>query len=279
MPIFTCRIQIQAFTSGKKIASIRAPRSSIYAFEHRLAPLHSGAGQRRTYGDQHVKTRGVSPSCRISASVTLPRVIVAGAFAVAICAAQPKDPGVRPGDAGAGGHLPGVTGLELNSFFDGLTAFQEVDGVVEGLGPRFNLDSCAGCHAFPAVGGASPAVNPQIALATKMQARNTVPWFLSSGGPIREARFKRNADGTPDGGVHGLFTISGRVDAPDANIQQPDFSNHSNIVFRIPTPTFGAGLIESIPDSTLKTNLQANAARKAAWVSPAGSTPTATMEQ
>ena len=40
----------------------------------------------------------------------------------------------------------------------------------DGLGPTMNLDSCGGCHAQPAAGGTSPAVNPQVALAT--QARH-----------------------------------------------------------------------------------------------------------
>ena len=37
---------------------------------------------------------------------------------------------------------------------------------------------------------------------------NTVPSFITSDGPVREARFIRNPDGSPDGGVHGLFTIT-----------------------------------------------------------------------
>ena len=42
----------------------------------------------------------------------------------------------------------------------------------EGLGPRFNLDSCGGCHAAPAIGGTSPAVNPQVAKAPPGQLAN-----------------------------------------------------------------------------------------------------------
>ena len=41
-----------------------------------------------------------------------------------------------------------------------------------GLGPRFNLDSCGGCHSQPAIGGTSPAVNPQVAVANKNGASN-----------------------------------------------------------------------------------------------------------
>ena len=57
-----------------------------------------------------------------------------------------RDPGVRPGAAGAGDPLPGLSASQLKLFQAGLDDFVEVDGVGEGLGPRFNLDSCGGCH-------------------------------------------------------------------------------------------------------------------------------------
>ena len=100
-----------------------------------------------------------------------------------------------------------------------------------------------------------------------------MPWFITPNGPVREARFKRNPNGTNDGGVHNLFVITGRTDAPGCNISQPDFlpagnplsgqGGNPNIIFRIPTPMFGAGLIEAIPDSAILANMQANAAAKA----------------
>jgi CxxC motif-containing protein (DUF1111 family) len=116
--------------------------------------------------------------------------------------------------------------------------------------------------------------NPLIAVATLNGAKNTIPWFIAQNGPVREARFKRGSNGTSDGGVHALFVITGRSDAPGCNIAQPDFlpagnrvtgqGGNSNIVFRIPTPLFGAGLIEAIPDSVILANLSANASEKSA---------------
>jgi CxxC motif-containing protein (DUF1111 family) len=120
------------------------------------------------------------------------------------------------------------------------------------------------CHSQPAIGGTSPAINPLFEVATKLGGRNQIPWFLTPNGPVREVRFIRNPDGTPDGGVHNLFVIAGRSDARGCNIAQEDFSNRSNLAFRIPTPTFGAGLIESIPDTDLLRNLASNAREKAA---------------
>ena len=148
-----------------------------------------------------------------------------------------KDPGVRGGPAGAGDPLPDLTEGELAFFQAGREQFLEVEGVEEGLGPRFNLDSCGGCHAQPATGGSSPAVNPQVAVATQNGAANIVPSFITLNGPVREVRFKFKADRTPDGGVHNLYTIAGREDAPGCVLAQPDFNREAardNLIFRIP---------------------------------------------
>ncbi len=157
-------------------------------------------------------------------------------------------------------------------FVVGSAKFQQVDsvkggfgGTDVGLGPGFNMDSCGGCHAFPALGGSSPQINPQVAVATKNGARNTIPSFITANGPVREVRFKTKPDGTPDGGVHDLFTITGRVDAPGCTIAQPDFATavrQGNAIFRIPTPTFGNGLIEAIPDAAILANVQQSQFRR-----------------
>jgi len=177
----------------------------------------------------------------------------------------PTDPGVRGGDPGAGGPLQGLGDVEQQFFQASKQVFEEVDTVPEGLGPRFNLDSCAGCHAHPTVGGSSPPTNPQVAIATAAGAKNTLPSFITANGPVREARFVRNPDGSPDGSVHGLFVIAGRSDAPGCKITQPNFAAQlarNNVIFRIPTPLYGLGLVENVPDSALQTSLAANAQQK-----------------
>src|SRR5215813_1604531 len=170
------------------------------------------------------------------------------------------DPGPRGGAPGAGTPIAGLTTGENDFFFRVATPpFNEVEGVAQGLGSRFNLNSCAGCHAQPAVGGSSPRTNPQFTAPSTMAPGNTVPSFITANGPIREARFIKNADGSPDGGVHALFTIAGRADKPaGCSIQQPDFAQqqaNNNVIFRIPTPVFGAGLIEAITDAAIRNNL------------------------
>ena len=115
------------------------------------------------------------------------------------------------------------------------------------------------------------ATNPQIAAANDNGATNSIPDFISASGPVREVRFPflLNNNGsvsqTADGGVHDLFTIAGRSDAPGCNMAQPDFSQMEklgNLITRIPTPVFGAGLIENIPEGTIYANMAANAALK-----------------
>ncbi len=202
---------------------------------------------------------------------------------LAMCACTPRqkaptatDPGVRGGAAGAGTALPSLTADETAFFKDGLARFQEIEvvqgGTNNGLGPRFNSIQCFSCHSQPAAGGTSPATNPEVAVATLDGAQNVVPWFVAANGPVREARFKLNPDGTPDGNVHALFVITGRNDALGCNIAQPDFlpagnpltgrGGNPNIIFRIPTPVFGAGLLEAIPDSAILANMRSNTSAK-----------------
>jgi CxxC motif-containing protein (DUF1111 family) len=108
--------------------------------------------------------------------------------------------------------------------------------------------------------------NPQIALATLDGAANAVPPFITPPSPVVEVRFIQDSTGALDGGVHNLYTIRGRVDAPGCPLAQPNFPfqlANNNVVFRIPTPTFGLGFVENTPDSALQSNLAANAAAKA----------------
>ncbi len=169
-------------------------------------------------------------------------------------------------DSEFGAMLPHLVGQERELFRFGHDAFtktitvqgdQYFAGTEIGLGPEFNGDSCAMCHAYPTAGGSSPSNNPQIKLAMRAGAKNGVPSFLDIHGPTRQVRFKMNHAGNPDGTVHPLFTIAGRIDAPGCNLPQHDFSaeqKNNNLSFRISPPLYGAGLIESIPDSEILSN-------------------------
>jgi len=201
---------------------------------------------------------------------SLTAILVASVALPSLAPAQgrgPTDPGVRGGAAGAGNPITGLTAEEGAFFNAAKDVFEETETVADGLGPRFNLDSCVGCHAQPSSGGSSPPVNPQVAVATAQGAKNTVPAFITANGPVREVRFVRNPDGSPDGGVHALFVTTGRSDAPGCNITQPNFAAAvaaNNAVFRIPTPTFGLGLVEAVTDTALQASMAANSQQKRA---------------
>ena len=218
-------------------------------------------------------------------------VLVVAVFLLAAGPALPQtDPGVRPGAInGQQGATPTnplpLSSVSSNSpqgvlefFQNGLSRFQDIESVSNsptgnnGLGPRFNLNQCSGCHAQPAVGGTGPANNPQfqvIANGVVNGSTNTIPSFITANGPTREARFPFffNSNGSPNtnapnGGVEDLFTVSGRSDAGSCRLPQPSFAvaqETNNIIFRIPTPVFGAGLLENLDDSTLLANQAANA--------------------
>src|ERR1700675_1643553 len=118
------------------------------------------------------------------------------------------DPGVRGGRAGGGGPLKGLRADDTGVFPDGQARFTALEAVTgganNGLGPRFNSNQCFSCHAQPDEGGSSPKQNPLIAVASLNGAKNTVPWFITLNGPVREARFKES-NGVSDGSVHDLF--------------------------------------------------------------------------
>src|SRR6266851_660862 len=190
------------------------------------------------------------------------------------------DPGVQGGPARAGSPLGSVNSGDgtLQFFQNGQARFQDIESVTNsptgnnGLGPRFNFVQCSGCHLQPAVGGTGPATNPQfqvIANGFVSGSTNTIPSFITANGPTREARFPFFFDqfgnpnpNSPNGGVEDLFTVSGRSDAGSCSLQQPSFAlaqQTNNIIFRIPTPTFGTGLMANIDDSTLLANHAAQA--------------------
>ncbi len=197
------------------------------------------------------------------------------------------DPGVRGGPPGAGGPIDGMNANELALFNEGIVRASENEATCNGcqdlpagqvrlpgqedltnssgLGARYNDIQCMGtCHAQPTFGGTSPALNPSFRAASMKGATNIVPWFERPDGPTREVRFIYNQDGTRDGGVHQKFSTRGRSDAPACTLGQPDFSDHDNLIFRIPTPVFGLGLIDGLFDREIMNRAAQNAGHKAA---------------
>jgi hypothetical protein len=202
-----------------------------------------------------------------------------------------KDPGPRPNPSSAIPlPVPGLNENEAALFNESLLRVSELEGSCDtcaqqpqgvppidpdpnnpfsprglvnsaGMSPVFNAVQCFICHSQPLIGGSTPAHSPAETIAHRLGGTNTVPAFEDPDGPFREVRFKFNADGTRDGGVHSLFTLQGRSDTPGCRLEQPDFEQavrDRNIAFRIPLQLFGLGLIESIQDSAIRANMNAH---------------------
>jgi len=202
-----------------------------------------------------------------------------------------KDPGPRSNPASPiPDPVPGLNENEAALFQEGLLRVSELEGSCDtcaqqpqgvppidpdpdnpfspttlvnsaGMSPVFNADQCFICHSQPRIGGSTPAHSPALKIATRLGGTNVVPPFEDPDGPFREVRFKFDAEGNRDGGVHSLFTLQGRSDTPGCSLQQPNFDQavrDRNIAFRIPLQLFGLGLIESIQDSAIRANMKAN---------------------
>jgi CxxC motif-containing protein (DUF1111 family) len=209
----------------------------------------------------------------------------------ALLSFRAKDPGPRPNpETTIPNPVPGLNANETALFNESLLRVSELEGTCDtcaeqpqdvlpidpdpqnpfsplklvnsaGMGPVFNADQCFICHFQPSIGGTSTRQNPAPTLAHRLGGTNIVPSFEEPNGPMREVRFKFNHDGTRDGGVHSLFTLQGRSDAPACTLKQPDFEQElakQNIAFRIPLQLFGLGLIEAIQDSAIRANMNAD---------------------
>ena len=180
------------------------------------------------------------------------------------------------------------TDLTLGSHTDPAQANLVTKTNSSGLGVRFNGDQCSACHNQPAVGGSGgflvpnpqdppgqqrPPENPMFHLMpTRKGATNAVPTFIEQYGPIREVRFAKKPDGTPDGGVHQLFSIVGRTDifpggqpgsCTTAALPPTNFDEQyrkGNVRFRIPLQLYGLGILDGIQDREILSRHEASAA-------------------
>lgn len=125
-----------------------------------------------------------------------------------------------------GGPLPGITAVEFTEFRMGLDDFVEVETVEEGLGPAFNGTSCAVCHNLPAIGG---------------------------GGIILELRAGYRDEAGAHAGLNDAGDTLIHLLSTPGHACQPQMPEDVTVIARrAPIPLFGAGLVEAIPDETLR---------------------------
>ena len=114
--------------------------------------LHLSSGVQRTW----------KFACRNRMSLSIGALLLLSGTGAVVAQNPAKDPGVRAGSVDSGKELASVIGAAPDEYFlDGKSRFQEVESVQggnhNGLGPRFNSNSCSSCHAQPAIGGSSPS--------------------------------------------------------------------------------------------------------------------------
>jgi CxxC motif-containing protein (DUF1111 family) len=157
--------------------------------------------------------------------MTRPAMAIGGGVFLLVAALSAQTQAPLPPSA-AGRPLAGLTPVEFEEFRLGLDDFLEVENSEEGLGPAFNGTSCAACHNVPAIGG---------------------------GGVMAELRAgRRNADGefeTFDATGETLFHL---FSVPSHGCQPMLPSDATVFARRVPIPLFGAGLVEAIPDETIR---------------------------
>ena len=128
-----------------------------------------------------------------------------------------------------GDPLSGLTADQLSRFRAGQAAFEEEEGVADGLGPVFNDVSCVACHADPAAGGGSGA---RLETRFGRVVNGVFDPLVGLGGSLIQT------DGI---GQVGPVRFVGEVVPSQANV----------VAKRRTTPLFGLGLIEAVPDAML----------------------------
>jgi CxxC motif-containing protein (DUF1111 family) len=124
--------------------------------------------------------------------------------------------------------VPRLPAVAREAFEAGLARFEAAEDPTTGLGPTFNDESCAACHAHPAIGGSSDRVVTRFG---RMRSEGFDP-MTELGGPVVQSR-----------GVAGdVCTVSGETVPPEATI----------VARRDTPPLFGLGLIETIPDRRIR---------------------------
>jgi len=171
---------------------------------------------------------------------TISAVSFVGAWALAGCSgaagvAEPELGSVEQALGGAA--LPGLTAAQNTLFLDGKDAFEEVEGLDDGLGPVFNQKACGTCHDQGATGGPG---NQFEVRAGRLTGSSFDP-LVSQGGQLFDLSSVMSLPG------------SDRQDIPNCTLGrngEPVPANANVTALRRTTGLFGLGLVDATPDST-----------------------------
>lgn len=146
---------------------------------------------------------------------------------------HPHGPIAQGVAAPLGEPIPTATDEQLATFRRGLEVMTRRFGVTDGLGPAFNVVSCAACHERPVVGGSAASY------------RN----FFLTGTKLPDGSFIPGTSAGKSGGVIRMYAYSGDLPA------RPAVEDGLNVIARRNAiPMFGVGLIAEIPESAILAN-------------------------
>jgi CxxC motif-containing protein (DUF1111 family) len=174
--------------------------------------------------------------CRLVTALLLSVAVIAPLSAARLLTAQTPPQVGEP--------LPNLSAGMLSTFNEGRRLFAVVETPATGLGPVFNERSCLGCHNVPGPGGSGAdsksfvtrfgrfglQESDRFGVQTPSSPFNAL---LNLGGPTIQRRSV--AEDLPDCG------LSAEVVPPEANAVGP----------RQPSPLFGLGLIQAIPEAVI----------------------------
>ena len=155
--------------------------------------------------------------------------LVGSCLFIATLGACATEPVSSPAVAEIGDPVPGLTPAQLARFEAGRTSFNRHFTPEDGLGPRFNENSCNACHTAPKDGGTGETL---VTKATRTDPAGTCDVMSSHGGENLRLRLTSLAAG--------------------AGAQRPQVPADATHRARFTIPfLFGLGLVDAIPQATL----------------------------
>jgi CxxC motif-containing protein (DUF1111 family) len=173
--------------------------------------------------------------------MTASRALAIAMLGAAGCGNLQSDDSTATG-AALGDRLPGTNAA---LFAEGRAAFANVETPADGVGPIFNERACGNCHTNGALGGAGENIERRFGRFVNgifdplAQLGGTLRQLFSLGN-FNNPNLPPASRGTCQPGNPTLCCIRAEVDPPEATIRN---------VGRLTTPTFGLGLVDTIPDS------------------------------
>jgi CxxC motif-containing protein (DUF1111 family) len=130
-----------------------------------------------------------------------------------------------------------LPGTNATAFAAAKAGFQTVEEIADGVGPVMNDVACVNCHSQGATGGASTKIERRYGRV----ANGVFNSLANRGGSLRQLQ------------TVGPFTgLNGARCNPPLEVEPAEATVHN--VGRLATPLFGAGLIDSLPDSAITQN-------------------------